>query len=150
LKLRFDYTDLERKFLLPIRITDLVHKVEVEEEIRLGEIFVIFVTREKILKINSTYLKHNYFTDVITFNNSVKRNVCGDLFICAEEVLENAKRYGTRKEEELVRVIIHGILHLIGFDDKSCDDSIIMRSREDYYLELSRKMNLITDYEFKL
>jgi rRNA maturation RNase YbeY len=150
LVLKFDYKDLERKFQLPQQIKELIRKVEIKEEIKLGEIFVIFVNREKILEINKAFLKHNYYTDVITFNNSVKGYISGDIFICVEEVIENANRYEARKEEELVRVILHGILHLIGFDDKSPGNAKVMRGREDYYLTLAKEMSLFDHYEFKL
>ena len=116
-------------------------KLVAESEIcRLGDINVIFCSDPYILDINIKYLGHDYFTDIITFDYSEKPVVSGDLFISVDSVRENAIFYGTEFQEELHRVIVHGLLHLIGYDDHNEADIAEMRSKENYYLELREKL----------
>ena len=82
------------------------------------------------------YLQHDYFTDIITFDYCEGSKLSGDLFISIDSVRDNAAFYGTEFEDELNRVIVHGILHLIGYDDHSESEQAMMRSKEDYYLSL--------------
>ena len=98
---------------------------------KIGEISYIFCSDEKILEINKQYLSHDYYTDIITFDYSENNIVSGDLFISLETVKSNAEKYGTDYDEELCRVIIHGVLHLCGFKDKSFKDEKIMREKEN-------------------
>ena len=86
------------------------------------------------------YLQHDYFTDIITFDYCEDDTLSGDLFISVDSVKENASFYGTEFEVELNRVIVHGLLHLIGYDDHKDQDIKMMRSKEDYYLELRSKL----------
>lgn len=112
-------------------------KLTAESEIRrLGDINVIFCSDNYILDVNMKYLQHDYFTDIITFDYCSGNMISGDLFISIDSVKENAGYYGTDFKDELDRVIIHGILHLIGFDDHSEEDQKIMREKENYYLSL--------------
>jgi len=107
-----------------------------ESEIcRLGDINIIFCSDNYLLGINLQYLGHDYYTDIITFDYSEKPKVSGDLFISVDSVRENAVFYGAAFEEELHRVIVHGLLHLIGYDDHTEDDIKQMRAKENYYLE---------------
>ena len=109
----------------------------VESEIKkLGNISVIFCSDPYILDINIKYLGHDYFTDIITFNYCEGNKISGDLFISIDTVRDNAEFYGSSFEDELDRVIVHGVLHLIGYDDHSQEDIKTMRSKEDYYLSL--------------
>ena len=82
------------------------------------------------------YLQHDYFTDIITFDYCEGDVLSGDLFISIDSVRENAKTYGTEFEDELNRVIVHGVLHLIGYDDHTAREQKEMRSKENYYLSL--------------
>ena len=82
------------------------------------------------------YLQHDYFTDIITFDYCEKNILSGDLFISVDSVRENAFFYNTEFDDELNRVIVHGLLHLIGYDDHSEEDQKIMRKKENYYLDL--------------
>jgi rRNA maturation RNase YbeY len=102
-----------------------------------GEINYIFCSENDILKINNQFLTHDYFTDIITFDYSIpeKRLISGDIYISPETVRSNAEEYGATFEEELNRVIIHGILHLCGQNDKSAEDEKIMRAKENEALE---------------
>ena len=82
------------------------------------------------------YLQHDYFTDIITFDYCEGDTVSGDLFISVDSVRENALFYGTEFKDELNRVIVHGVLHLIGYDDHTEEDIREMRAKENYYLSL--------------
>lgn len=96
----------------------------------------IFCSDKYLRKINKTYLDHDYNTDIITFDNStVKGRIEGDIFISVERVRANAKTYGVTVKDELHRVIIHGVLHLLGFSDKSEKLQKKMRAMEDLYLQ---------------
>ena len=112
-----------------------------ESEIRrIGDISIIFCSDNYILDVNQQYLQHDYFTDIITFDYSEGDKLSGDLFISVDTVRENAIEYGTDFKDELNRVMVHGILHLIGLDDHSEDDIKEMRRGEDAALALLDKM----------
>ena len=101
---------------------------------KLEELSIIFCSDEYLLDMNKKYLDHDYFTDVITFDNSEENNFSGDIFISVDRVRENAETFRQLFIDELHRVIIHGVLHLSGYDDRTDSEQITMRSREDYYL----------------
>ena len=103
---------------------------------KVGEISYIFCSDEKILEINKQYLNHDYYTDIITFDYSEKNIISGDLFISLDTIQSNAKKFNTDYNEELHRVIIHGVLHLCGLKDKSPEDEIVMREKENEALKL--------------
>ena len=116
-------------------------KMVAESEIRrLGDINIIFCSDNYILDVNMKYLQHDYFTDIITFDYCEKKVLSGDLFISVDSVRENSVYFGTEFEDELNRVIVHGLLHLIGYDDHSEDDIKVMREKENYYLDLRKKL----------
>ena len=102
----------------------------------LGDISIIFCSDNYILDVNIKYLHHDYFTDVITFDYCEGNRLSGDLFISIDSVRENSIEFGTDFDEELHRVIVHGLLHLIGYDDHTPEDQKVMRAKEDYYLSL--------------
>ena len=105
---------------------------------RLGDISIIFCSDPYILDINQRYLQHDYFTDIITFDYCEGKVLSGDLFISIDTVRENAAEYGASFEEELNRVMVHGLLHLIGYDDHTPEEQKEMRSKEDYYLSIRK------------
>ena len=108
-----------------------------ESEIRrAGDISIIFCSDNYILDINMRYLQHDYFTDIITFDYCEGEKISGDLFISVDSVRENALLYGAEFEEELNRVMVHGVLHLIGYDDHTKAEQKVMREKENYYLSL--------------
>ena len=112
-------------------------KMVAESEIKkLGDLSIIFCSDPYILDINLRYLQHDYFTDIITFDDCEGDRLSGDLFISVDSVRENAAQYGTEFADELNRVMVHGILHLIGYDDHTQKDIKTMRSKENYYLSL--------------
>ena len=103
---------------------------------RVGEIAYIFVDDEKILEVNRQYLGHDYYTDIITFDYCEGDVISGDLFISLDTVRTNAERVGATYEEELHRVIIHGILHLCGINDKGPGEREIMEKAENKALAM--------------
>ena len=107
-----------------------------KENKQLGEINYIFCDDKHLLHINQTYLKHSTLTDIITFDYSENNMLSGDIFISIERVRENAKKYHVSFENELKRVIVHGLLHLAGYKDKTKELKTIMTRKEDHYLEL--------------
>lgn len=105
------------------------------EKFKIGDIVIVFTNDEYVRKINYEFLKHDYYTDVITFDYTEGNILNADIIISIERVKENAKELGTSFNNELDRVIIHGILHLAGYKDSSINDSEIMRERENFYLK---------------
>ena len=110
---------------------------------KVGNIAYIFCNDEKILEVNKQYLNHDYYTDIITFDYSEdellmgkKDTISGDLFISLDTVLSNSQQQGTTYEEELHRVIIHGILHLVGINDKREGERAIMEAAENKALAM--------------
>ena len=119
------------------RLTSRWLKLVAESEIRrLGDISVIFCSDNYILDVNMKYLQHDYFTDIINIDYCEGDRLNGDLFISVDSVRENAAFYWTEFENELNRVIVHGLLHLIGYDDHTKKDIAVMRAKENYYLSL--------------
>lgn len=113
-----------------------------ESEIRrIAELNIIFCSDNYILDINQRFLQHDYFTDIITFDYCEGDRLSGDLFISVDSVRENSLEYGSTFEEELDRVMVHGLLHLIGYDDHSEEDIRTMRSKENYYISLKAAIN---------
>lgn len=102
----------------------------------LGEINYIFCSDGYLLKMNQEYLDHDTYTDIITFNYVNGDILSGDLFISLDRVKENAEKSNIEFLKELHRVMIHGVLHLIGYDDKSSTDAQEIRAKEDFYLAL--------------
>lgn len=116
-------------------------KMVVGSEIRrLGDLSIIFCSDNYILDINLRYLQHDYFTDIITFDYCEGDTVSGDLFISIDSVRENAAFYGATFEDELDRVMVHGVLHLMGYDDHTPEDIAVMREKENYYVKLKRSL----------
>jgi len=134
----FEDTDFVFK---PKKINNLWLKTVAESEVRkLGQVNIIFCSDNYILDINQKYLQHDYFTDIITFDYCEDDILSGDLFISIDSVRENSIFYKTEFVDELNRVIVHGLLHLIGYDDHTDEDIKVMRSKENYYLELRKSL----------
>lgn len=113
-----------------------IKRVVKKEGSVVAELNFIFCTDEYLLEKNNTFLKHDALTDIITFDYSEKNTVSGDIFISIERVKENALNYNVSFENELHRVMIHGILHLLGYNDKNKKQQKEMREKEDFYLSL--------------
>lgn len=107
------------------------------ESYRLGELNFIFCSDAYLLEINQGYLNHDTYTDIITFDNSdTAGTVTGDVFISVERIKENAQKFGVPERDEVERVIIHGVLHLMGYTDKSKEKKAQMTAKENEYLSL--------------
>ena len=107
-----------------------------EEGKHIGGLNYIFCDDEYLIKINVEFLNHDTYTDIITFDYSVGDELIGDLYISTERVSENAKEFKESLEDELNRVLIHGLLHLCGYKDKTEEEAKLMRIKENYYLSL--------------
>ena len=105
------------------------------EEKKSGEINYIFCDDEYLLKINQDYLQHDYYTDIITFDYVKGKTISGEIFVSLQRVSDNASTLFRDYEDELRRVLAHGILHLAGYKDKTEEEEKEMRRKEDFYLE---------------
>lgn len=110
------------------------------EKVSISELSYVFCSDERLLQINQEYLNHDYFTDVITFDLSEDETIEGEIYISLDRVAEHAHQFALRFEEELCRVMAHGLLHLIGYDDKSQELKTEMTQREDISLSLLQEV----------
>lgn len=117
-------------------IAQWISKIISQENCEEGEISYIFCDDEYLHKLNVEFLKHDTLTDIISFDNSLGNQINGDVFISIERVKENAETFNVAFENELHRVIIHGILHYCGYKDKSKEDATVMRKKEEEALSL--------------
>lgn len=101
------------------------------EKHALGAINIIFCTDEHLLSINQEHLKHDYLTDIITFDYTVDSRISGDLYVSIERIKENASAFNISLYQEVYRIVIHGIMHLCGYKDKTKKDAILMRQQEE-------------------
>lgn len=109
---------------------------------KIGELNYVFVTDEELLQMNRQYLNHDYFTDIITFDNSeIENQIDGDVFISIDRVVDNGSAFGCGPKEEFIRVIAHGLLHLLGHKDKKPAEALRMRGAEDLFMEVYKKLN---------
>ena len=116
--------------------TGWIKKVITRFNKKAGDIIYVFCSEAEILRINQVYLKHDYYTDIITFDYSEGDKISGDLFISLETIKTNSKKFKTKFDEELRRVMVHGILHLCGYEDKTPVMKKVMREKEDEALRL--------------
>ena len=112
-------------------ISKWIRKVISSEEKNEGEINFIFCDDAYLLKINQDFLNHDTYTDIITFDNTIGNELNGDVFISTERVVENAVIFETSFKEELLRVMVHGVLHLCGYKDKTKEEEVLMIKKED-------------------
>jgi rRNA maturation RNase YbeY len=118
------------------KTSNWIKKTIEKEGFDLGEINYIFCDDIYLHKINVEFLSHDTLTDIISFDYTIGKEINGDIFISTERVEENAKKFNITFQEELHRVIIHGVLHYIGFKDKTEKEKKEMRAKENEYLEL--------------
>ncbi len=131
----FQNQEIEFKLSEKAKIKSWIKTIIESEKKKQGEINFVFTTDEEILKTNIQFLKHNTYTDIITFDYCEEKIINGDIIISIERVKENAKKFDVDFETELKRVIIHGVLHLCGYKDKSEKDAALMRSKENAALK---------------
>ena len=104
-------------------------------DFRFGDIYIHWMSDEELLEVNRKHLNHDYYTDIITFDYTRRNKISGELFISEDRIVDNAKQNGEPLERERNRVVAHGILHLIGFGDKTDADKVVMRSKENEILD---------------
>ncbi|SDH51782.1 rRNA maturation RNase YbeY [Dyadobacter soli] len=128
---------IDFKVVNPLKTKKWIKNTSISEGYELSQLNYIFCSDEYLLEINKEYLDHDYFTDIITFDNSEEDNqVEGDIYISVDRVRENAATFHTEFDTEMRRVLIHGLLHLAGYDDTSEALKTAMRAKEDEYLRL--------------
>ncbi|WP_438963838.1 rRNA maturation RNase YbeY [Winogradskyella sp.] len=116
------------------RLKEWIAEAVAAEEFLVGEINYVFCTDEYLHKINLQYLNHDMYTDIISFDYRVGKQLHGDIFISVDRVRENATKFEVDFNSELLRVLIHGILHFCGYKDKLDNEVNVMRAKEDYYV----------------
>ena len=117
------------------KIARWLKQVADKEEKKAGHLFFIFVPDEIILDINNEFLQHNDYTDIITFDNSTNDTISGEMYISIDTVQSNAKEYQVDFRNELLRVMVHGVLHLCGYKDSTAVEQLEIRAAEDKYLK---------------
>ena len=117
-------------------IRKLLLRVSVQEGYTLSQFYFHFVSAEEITRINKNHLSHDYATDVITFDYSRDKELKAEAYICPQEVKSNAKKYNQTFENEMVRVLVHALLHVCGHDDKADESKLKMRNKEDLYIKI--------------
>lgn len=117
---------------------DWLTQLIIQEGMKPGKINYIFQSDEGLLKVNQDFLKHDYYTDVITFDYVKGKTISADIFVSLPRISENAKTLSKDFNSEFLRVLAHGILHLCGYKDKSDEEISEMRKKEDHYLSIFR------------
>lgn len=133
----FNAIDIEIPPFSKELVSQWIYKVIKEEKKKAGQVFFLFTSDAFLFSMNESFLKHAYFTDVITFDTSEQSNIIsGEIYISLERVKENAEKLKKEFPEEFFRTLVHGVLHLIGYNDKTEKDILEMRTREDEYLNV--------------
>lgn len=135
-KITFNDVDLKTSFKARTKIKEWVNRAIKKEGYRLGELSYNFCSDEHLLQINIEHLQHDFYTDIITFELNENKTIVGDVYISIDRVKDNAQQNNKTYSNELMRVIIHGALHLCGYKDKTKKEAALMREKEDYYLSL--------------
>ncbi|WP_266203616.1 rRNA maturation RNase YbeY [Pontibacter kalidii] len=137
--IEFFSEDVEFELNNPEQVAEWIADIIERHERELTNLTYIFCSDEYLHEINVAYLDHDTLTDIITFNNADEEGTIeGDVFISIDRVHDNAQDHGTAFEDELHRVIIHGVLHLLGFKDKTEEQEVLMRKEEDSSLSLRK------------
>lgn len=132
--IRFETEDCPMPVFNPSGISGWIIAVAATHGKKVGEINYVFCSDPKMLEHNKKYLEHDFYTDIITFDYTENNQISGDIFIGVDTVASNADQLGLSVDQELLRVMIHGILHLCGFKDKTVKDEAIMHQQEDVAL----------------
>ena len=140
MKIRIYYDNINYRFRGWRKAAGLIIKVIRSENRTLGDLNFIITNDETILKINKEFLNHNYFTDVIAFGECVEGKVYGEVYISKDTVKVNSVNYNVSLNDEMLRVLIHGTLHLTGYSDDTDEKKKIMHSLENYWIEEYKKI----------
>ena len=142
-QVRFNYADINSITLTKKKeVKLLIANIFKQEGKELQYIDYIFCSDEYLLNINRSFLHHDYYTDIITFDLSENKGIIGEVYISADRVKDNAITLQSTFFQEMLRVIFHGALHLCGYKDKKKSEITLMRQKEDYYLRSFEKRNL--------
>ncbi len=133
--INFFFEDIDAITINP-RSSEWLKEIINAENKKVGKINYIFCTDEALLKVNQDYLKHDYYTDIITFDYVKGKTISADIFVSLPRISENAEIHSKSFLQEFHRVLAHGILHLCGYKDKTENEETEMRSKEDFYLRL--------------
>lgn len=132
----FQFEDANFEFSDSKKVENWIIKTIETEKCFTGNVTYIFCSDNYLLDVNRKYLNHDYFTDVITFDYVKNSKISGDIFISIDRITENAKIFNVSRENELLRVMIHGVLHLIGYDDQTDEQEEEIHKKEDFYLNI--------------
>lgn len=133
--IQFFFENIE-KINIDADVTKWLQKIIVSEEKKVGEITYVFCDDDYLLKINQDYLKHDYYTDIITFDYVRGKTISADIFVSLPRILENTQLHSKDFTNEFHRVLAHGILHLCGYKDKTTEEISLMREKENFYLNI--------------
>lgn len=117
-----------------VRAKKVLDNLALNESVQIKMLHYNFVSREIIRAMNVTHLQHDYVTDIITFDYSDGKGIVGEIYMCPEVITDNALNLGVSLKDEMMRVVIHGLLHLIGYNDQTPEERAVMRRKEDEYL----------------
>lgn len=134
--IQFIAEDIELPAIAKRKVAAWIKTVAATYNKKCGDIAFVFCNDERILQVNNQYLKHDYYTDIISFDYSTDSTIAGDLFISVDTVKSNSEAFGTDFNHELHRIIIHGVLHLCGNDDKTPELRVDMTAKENVALTL--------------
>jgi len=135
----FNFEDIEFKLPDNSLLRNWIEYTIRNENKELGNISYIFCSDEYLWNMNKQYLNHDYYTDIITFDYVKDDIISGDLFISYDRILDNAEKFKVLRETELLRVMIHGVLHLIGYDDVTDELEKEIHKKEDFYIDIFEK-----------
>ncbi len=134
--IHFHFEDVQLNSFMEVSAKAWIARSIEAEKRQVGELNYIFCSDQYLLQINQEYLNHDTFTDIVTFNYVENNVISGDLFISIDRVKENSVEVKSTYSQELNRILIHGVLHLIGYNDISTKEAQEIRAKEDFYLTL--------------